>query len=117
MLREQKWINLCRVESKLIRDAPEQLGMMGYFSHESSLLTTVILSEKMVESFATEMLDDELLEQLDALDGICEAQDCIADNRSGWYLGFHEFPRRSSNVVPTPEVWKWYECFIARGYD
>jgi hypothetical protein len=35
--------------------------------------------EKMVESFATEMLDDKLLEQLDALelDGICEAQDCI----------------------------------------
>ena len=60
----------------MIRDAPEQLGMMGYFSHESSLLTTVILSEKMVVSFDTEMLDNELLEQLDKLDGIYEAQDC-----------------------------------------
>jgi hypothetical protein len=73
----------------LIRDAPEQLGMMGYFSHESSLLTTVIIREN-GGVLCYRNACNKLLEQLDKLDGTYEAQDlafmklriAVADNRS-----------------------------------
>ena len=61
-----------------------------------------------MESFATEMLVTNCLSNWISWMAFMKLRIAVADNRSalgkdtealgGWYLGFHEFPSRSSNV-------------------